>query len=95
MKVATNTIIFTVLYICLGCNNAGGFRAYFNNYYDEMANSACMGLSHSHGVAGHIAAVRRDCSHVYADCKTVCQNLAHVSVPFVAKGNYFYLLSSF
>ena len=43
---------------------------------DEMALSACIGMSASPLVPAYstIVAVRRQCNNLAADCKTVCQN---------------------
>ena len=40
---------------------------------DEMAVAACTGMSVGHGVAGHIIAVRRQCSNLAVDCTTTCK----------------------
>jgi len=46
----------------------------YYNYLDEMANSACVGMSVGHNKLGHITAVRRPCSNYYGDCNAVCRN---------------------
>lgn len=39
---------------------------------DEMATSACVGMSVGHSKTGTVVAVRRQCSHPTMDCATVC-----------------------
>eukprot|EP00092_Neocalanus_flemingeri_P073164 GFUD01090210.1.p2 GENE.GFUD01090210.1~~GFUD01090210.1.p2 ORF type:complete len:132 (+),score=15.89 GFUD01090210.1:34-429(+) len=41
---------------------------------DEMATSACTGMSVGHNKIGYVVAVRRQCNKLAADCNTVCQN---------------------
>ena len=51
------------------------FHEGLDNYnLDEMALSACVGMSVGHGRAGHIIAVRRMCSNLVADCATICSH---------------------
>merc|ERR1719186_579852 len=38
-----------------------------------MATTACTGMSVGHGKVGTVVAVRRQCSSLASDCKTVCQ----------------------
>merc|ERR1719228_344354 len=49
-------------------------RSYFYNYFDEVAVSTCTALSASHGLAGHVTAVRRTCTSGNSpSCAHVCQ----------------------
>ena len=47
------------------------FRSYFNNYFDEMATSACVAIGHD---AGLYFAVRRHCGLVAPSCYDICKS---------------------
>ncbi|XP_046855340.1 uncharacterized protein LOC124448375 [Xenia sp. Carnegie-2017] len=67
-----STIVRLALFLLLTGAAHGSFKSYFENYFDEMATSACAAIATK---SGAYMGVRRTCSKSSASCATICQSL--------------------
>lgn len=74
---AVDVLIFCIALAMLGEVVRANYKAAYNNYFDEIATSACVSLAASRK-AGHVAAVRRTCSKFYVDCTAVCKHAGSI-----------------